>query len=261
MRARGRMTKRLSFPVFMKTAFRCLFMQAAWNFENFQGVGFAYALAPFTREQGIGEAEVRDLMQRHLACFNTNPYFSGMVVGGVLRLEKERLEGRVSGEEIEALKKDLMGALGALGDSLIWGALRPLAGLAAVLTALVLESLAPVIFLVIYNSMTLWLRVAGVRNGYAYGPDLAAYLKELDFQRKIFFMNGMILFGMGALLPVWVSQVLPALNILYLGLLVLVVVLMGLVRSAERRRVPLMFQVAALLLCAQILVRMGWPAL
>jgi len=251
-------TKQLSFPLLVKTVFRGFFIQSAWNYENFQGIGFAYTLIPFLRRIPSGQEAMQDILKRHVTCFNTNPYLSGMIVGGVMRMEEEHAAGRVTADQIESYKKGLTGALGALGDSLIWGALRPLAGLVAVLVALLAESLAPLIFLLLYNAGALWFRVTGVRNGYAYGVDLLAYLKKIDLQQKIYWMNCFILFAVGVLLPLWIFQAVPVMNFTYLGLFGFMAILIGSFWIAERRGISLLFQVAALLLLSELLAHVGW---
>ncbi len=254
-------TKHLPVTMLMKTVFRVFFIQAAWNYENFQGIGFTYALVPFLQKRDLGSEEAREFMKRHLNYFNTNPYLAGMIVGGTIRLEEERLEGRATPGQVEAFKNDLVGPLGALGDSLTWGALRPLAGLAAVLVAIIADSLAPLIFLVLYNTFALWLRVSGVKNGYAYGDGLLRYLKDVNFQKKIFRMNGLILFLVGVFLPLWTIQAVPGLSFAYIGLFCFMVFLVWAVWSVERKGVPLLFQVAALFFLSQLLAYMGWVTL
>jgi PTS system mannose-specific IID component len=251
-------TEELSTGRLTHVVLRNLLIQAAWNYDNFQGVGFAYAVLPSLRTGSEGEADERPLLQRHMKFFNTNPYLAGMIIGGTLRLEEERREDRITSEQIDVFKNDLMGALGALGDSFIWGALRPLVGLLAVLVAILFETIAPLVFLVLYNGVTLWLRFSGVKNGYRHGFDVLRYLKDLQLQRKIHWMNGVILFLVGAFLPLWGMQILPLRSFAYFGLCgFLVLVLLG-VWSAERKGVSLFVQVICLLLLSQGLAFLGW---
>lgn len=250
--------KHLPISVLVKALFRGFFIQAAWNFENFQGVGFAYALVPLLRQDGFEEEEVKALARRHLSCFNTNPYFAGMILGGTLRLEEERIQGRATAEQIETFKNDLTGALGALGDSFTWGALRPLAGLAGVLAAMIYETSAPLVFLAVYNIVVFWIRGAGLRNGYACGPDLLTYLSSIKLQKKIYWMNGMILFAVGALLPLWIMQAVPAVGLTYLGLFLFMILLVWAGLKAEQKGVPLLVQGVVLLILSQGLSHMGW---
>lgn len=250
--------KKLPYPVLMRTVFRSFFIQAGWNYENFQAIGFVYALLPFITYSSREKSEVQEIVQRHLVCFNTNPYLSGMILGGVMRLEEDRVEGKRTPEEIDTFKQDLMGALGALGDSFFWGALRPLAGLVAVLTAFRFETLAPILFLVLYNAVVMWLRISGVRNGYGYGVDFLNYLKEINLQQKIYWMNGLILFSAGALLPLWILQAVPVIGIPFFSLFAILLGLGWLIWKAERREVSLVYQVGALFVLSELFAQFGW---
>ncbi len=242
----------------MQAVGRSLFIQSAWNYENFQGVGFGYALVPLMKETASQDAPDPDLAARHLKSFNTNPYMVGMILGGVLRLEERLASGQGSVEDVENFKSSLMGAFGALGDSFVWGGLRPLLGLLAVMLAVLSGAVAPLVFLVCYNGIVLWLRIAGVRNGYAYGAELIQYLKTINLQRKIYRMNGLTLFMIGALLPLWALQVRPEVPVFFAGLLALLVMVIYLLWKAERKGVPMLLQAAALLLVAQLLAQTGW---
>ncbi len=242
----------------MRAVGRGLFIQSAWNYENFQGVGFGYALMPLLKQDEAQTAPVPDVAARHLKSFNTNPYMAGMILGGVLRLEEGLVSGQGSVEDVENFKSSLTGAFGALGDSFVWGGVRPLLGLMAVMLAVVSESVAPLVYLICYNGVVLWLRVAGVRNGYAFGADLIQYLKTINLQRKIYRMNGLTLFMVGALLPLWALQVRPEVPVFFAGLFGLLVMLVYLLWKAERKGVPLVLQAAALLLVSQLLAQTGW---
>ncbi|NOY54041.1 MAG: PTS system mannose/fructose/sorbose family transporter subunit IID [Deltaproteobacteria bacterium] len=244
----------LSFVQGTQLVVRSFFLQAAWNYENFQGIGFAYMLVPFL-PRGVDDGEVS---RRYLRYFNTNPYFAGMIAGGTLRLEMERAEGHVSVEQIDLFREDLTGALGALGDSFVWGTLRPLAGLSAVLTAMFSETMAPLFFLLFYNSVTLWLRVSGIVNGYGSGLNLLQYLKRLELQKKIYWMNALTLFAVGAFLPLWGIQALPMRSFAYFGLCGFLLVVIAGAWLGERRGVPLSVRVVFLFLLSLFLTHMGW---
>jgi len=250
--------KRLAPSRVMQLVFRGLFVQSCWNFDNFQGVGFTYALDLGALPLGGEEKEVKAVYERHMKYFNTNPYMAGLIVGGVVRLEEERLKGGATIEQIETFKRDLMAALGALGDSLIWGTLRPFASLLAVMAALIFESPAPLVFLLIYNGLTLWIRVAGIKNGYAYGSEILHYLKHLNLQRQIFWLNGLILFAVGSLLPLWVAQATPVPSFSFFAICGAVLGVVYGVWKGEQMRVSYLAQVLILLLVSQLLAHGGW---
>jgi len=246
--------KSLPFVRRIRLVVRSFFLQAAWNYDNFQGIGFAYMMAPFL-PAGSAKGEQS---RRYLQCFNTNPYLAGMIAGGTLRLEEERGEGRIPAEQIDLFRNDLTGALGALGDSFVWGTLRPLAGLLAVLVAMFSESLAPLFFLLLYNSVALGLRVSGIVNGYDSGLDLLQYLKRLELQKKMYWMNGLTLFAVGAFLPLWGVQVFPMRSFAYLGLCGFLIVVIAGAWLGERKGIPLPVRVGLLLLLTHLMTHMGW---
>jgi mannose/fructose/N-acetylgalactosamine-specific phosphotransferase system component IID len=250
--------KNLSSRRLLKLLLRGLLIQSCWNFENFQGIGFAYVLGRSSLPEGAGEEQEKAFYQRHMKCFNTNPYLAGLIVGGVVRLEEEYSAGRATAAQIETYKQDLTGPLGALGDSLTWGTWRPLASLLAVMTALMFESLAPLVFLILYNCVALWIRYTGIRNGYAYGSDILGYLKVLNLQKKIFWMNGFILFVAGALLPLWVVQEVPQASLLFFGICVLMMVLVLAVLKSEKLGRSYLVQIVVLLFFSQVLAHLGW---
>lgn len=164
---------------------RSFLLQGSWNFERMQGLGWCYALFPALREHYKGDEELRRAVIRHLGYFNTQPYMASFVLGAVARLEEEVAAGRMSGAEIEELKKGLMGPLGALGDSFFWAGIRPAASVVSVVLFLAGMLWAPLIFLVLFNVPHLWFRWAALKDGYYHGVRVVEVMMRYDFQRKI----------------------------------------------------------------------------
>lgn len=188
----------------LKTAARSFFVQAAWNFERMQSVGFAWALLPALREIYPGKEERLRALKRHLELVNTHPYMSPLVMGSVIRAEQEAShqgEGGAGAQRVSMLKQALCGPLAAIGDSLFWATLRPLAALAAVALAWMAPELgwqAPLwVFLGLFNLPHLVVRLNGVYQGYTLGPAVAEYLRRTDTQGVIaaFRLAVMILLG------------------------------------------------------------------
>ena len=88
-------------------------------------------------------------LTRHLEFFNTNPTMATYVIGAVAAGELDAEE--VGGETVADVKRSLSGPLGMAGDALLWGSLRPLAGLSGVAVALLGHAWAAVALLVLYN--------------------------------------------------------------------------------------------------------------
>ncbi len=180
---------RLAWPVLLRIFFRSFLVQASWNFERLQNLGFFYLLSPGLRSI-YGDSLSRDVCERHSAYFNTHPYFSPLVAGTVLRLEAKAHAGEETTIDAETYKQMVMGPFAAMGDALFWGGLRPLAALIGLLIASQGSLWAPVVFLVLFNLPHLLFRSGGLLLGYTQGlraietvqkcrlPDLALRLKE-----------------------------------------------------------------------------------
>lgn len=168
---------------------RLLLLQASWNFQRLQGGGWFYALAPVLRLL-YGEKEMLRITREHAGYFNTHPYLAPAVVGAAIRIEIERSEGKEPGVEIADFKQMVAAPYAAVGDALFWGGLRPLASGVALLLATKGLVFAPLVFLLLFNALPLWFRIAGFFSGYELGirsveflqrrklPDLAIHAKE-----------------------------------------------------------------------------------
>lgn len=168
-----------------KMFLRSFLLQGSWNFERMQSLGFAYAMLPFLRSVIKDEGRRRESMARHTSYFNTQPYLALFALGAAARLEEEIAAGRAKPEEVERLKTALMGPLGALGDSLFWGGVKPAAAVIAVVLFLSGIPWAPVVFLVIYNIPHLFARWAALRDGYEHGVKVVHVMAQYQLQRKV----------------------------------------------------------------------------
>lgn len=180
---------------------RSFFLQAVWNPRGMQNVGFCFALMPVARL--FSEPERQKFMMRHLGFFNTNPTMASYVIGAVARAE---VEGRGILES-DDVKLTMGGPLGMAGDSLMWGAIRPAAGLVAALIAVsVLYGrsssiwLAPAVQLAMYNVPHLLLRARGIWVGYRLGPVAAVEVTGRGFRTAVTTARGLAAFAAGMIL-------------------------------------------------------------
>lgn len=169
--------------------FRLLLLQGSWNFERLQGGGWFYAMAPVLRVL-YGEKETQRIVREHIGYFNTHPYLAPTVVGAVIRLELDRVAGQEPEIGIAEFKEMVAAPYAAVGDALFWGGLRPLVAGIALLLAVKGLVVAPLVFLLLFNALPLWFRIAGFLSGYELGlksveflqrrnlPDLAIRTKE-----------------------------------------------------------------------------------
>ncbi len=132
------MTRSLLIYIFL----RSLTIQASFNFKRMQNLGFAFTMLPLLRKQN--PQWIVDSRNNHLQMFNTHPYLTAGVIGSVIRLEAD-------GDKLEAdhLKKAVMGAYAAIGDSFFWGSLRLCSAVGAVILAYHGYLLAPLVFMLL----------------------------------------------------------------------------------------------------------------
>jgi len=169
---------------------RSLLLQAFWNFEGMQNLGFLFALEPLLARAYPDRDQRTEAAFRHMGCFNTNPFTAGLVLGAV-----GAMEAAPAGQDaarLEGLKKTMSAAVAAMGDSFFWGALRPAAAAAGMLAWLILWSAgvphawlpAGLLYLVLFNVPALAARWTGIRLGFEGKENLAAELKRLRWQEK-----------------------------------------------------------------------------
>ena len=72
----------------LQTFVRSFFMQALWNFERMQNVGFAFSVEPLLKAAHRSKDSFREALRRHCDYFNTHPYFAPIVMGVIYNKEK-----------------------------------------------------------------------------------------------------------------------------------------------------------------------------
>jgi mannose/fructose/N-acetylgalactosamine-specific phosphotransferase system component IID len=151
---------------------RANLLQAAWNFERQQGLGWAFALAPALARLYPERTLRLERLAEHTAYFNTQPTLASLALGAAIRAEEQRAAGRGDAASMARLKAALGSTLAAAGDRLFWFTLRPFAAAAGVLLALARpqEPWGALTLWLLYALPHLGLRFAGVVWGYAAGP-------------------------------------------------------------------------------------------
>lgn len=169
---------------------RSLFLQALWNFERMQNMGFLFCLHPNLSKIYRSREDRRKAFERHLEFFNTQPYLANVLLGMVLNLEeKSAVEGTPSGSNISAFKTRMSGPVAAIGDSFFWGSWRPFCVLACVGAMTVwgpAAGLWPTLgFLVLYNLVHVPLRYRALVEGYRRGTSVVDWLGRLKVQKWV----------------------------------------------------------------------------
>ena len=179
------MTGRVDRWTLLKVGLRANLLQAAWNFERQQGLGWAYALVPALKQLYPEHATRLERLAEHTAYFNTQPTLASLALGAAIRAEEGRAAGVGDAASMARLKSALGSTLAAAGDRLFWFSLRPLAAAVGVLLALSHPQHAwgAVALWCLYAVPHLGLRLAGVLWGYAAGPAVltGAFRERLEY--------------------------------------------------------------------------------
>jgi PTS system mannose-specific IID component len=161
---------------------RSFAIQGSWNYRTLIGGGFAFALLPALRSIYHRDPEARDAaVQRHVHIFNSHPYVVGVALGAVAELEAERVDPDV----IDRFKTAVRGALGSLGDALVWAGWRPACALLGLVIVFAGASwwVGPAVFLVVYNAGHIALRTWGFRVGFRHGRKVGDVLRRANLAR------------------------------------------------------------------------------
>ncbi|GMO66954.1 MAG: hypothetical protein Nk1A_4770 [Endomicrobiia bacterium] len=110
------------FYIFIKT----FFIQALWNYERLQNVGFLFILKPFLCKIYSDEGGRKKAFLRHMGFFNTHPYMASLIIAIVANMEKElsKCERGEQKYDVNSVKNIMEGPLAAIGDSFFGGTLR-----------------------------------------------------------------------------------------------------------------------------------------
>ena len=158
---------------------RLMLLQAVWNYERMQGIGFAHALSPAARKLAKDDAEAARSLVPQAGSFNTHPVMAAVAVGVVADQLERRARGETALDDagILRVKQALGSSLAAMGDPLFWNAVRPLLALTAVYGWRDDRSWLGALTIVAgYNAFALGYRLRGLFQGYARGLSYVAQL-------------------------------------------------------------------------------------
>lgn len=201
-----KLTKKDRLTVF----WRSQFLQASWNFERMQNVGWAYAMIPALKKLYTTKEDRAQALKRHLEFFNTHPYLAAPVLGVTLTLEEERAAGRdIDNAAIQGVKIGMMGPLAGVGDPIFWGTLRPVLGAFAASLALSENYLGPIIFFLGWNLIRMAFLWYSQELGYVQGGNIAQNLSGGLMQKLTQGASVLGMFIMGVLVPRWTNMNFP----------------------------------------------------
>jgi PTS system mannose-specific IID component len=157
--------------VLRRMALRASLLQATWNYERQQGLGWAWSLMPALARVLPDRRDRAARLAEHTAYFNTQPTLASVALGVVAGLEEQRAQGEaVDADQVARVKGVLGSALAALGDRLFWFTLRPFSACVGLLFAARGSWSGAVMMWIVYNLLHLGMRWRGVSWGYRSGP-------------------------------------------------------------------------------------------
>lgn len=205
-------TKKITDKELHGVIMRAGFLQASWNFERMQSLGFAHAMVPVIKKlYPVQDSQERkDAIKRHLEFFNTHPFVAAPVMGVTVAMEEERANGKdIDDSAINGVKVGLMGPLAGVGDPIFWGTARPILAALGAGIALSGSLLGPILFFVLFNLVRLATIYYGVKYGYSKGLNIVQDMSGGVLQKLTEGASILGLFIMGVLVQRWTSINVP----------------------------------------------------
>lgn len=194
----------------MHVAWRSQFLQASWNFERMQNLGWAYAMIPALKKLYKSKEERSEALKRHLEFFNTHPYLASPILGVTLSLEEEKAAGKdIDNAAVQGVKIGMMGPLAGVGDPIFWGTIRPVLGAFAASLALSNSWLGPIFFFVIWNLIRMGFLWYTQELGYVQGGNITKNLSGGLMQKLTQGASVLGMFILGVLVPRWTTMNFP----------------------------------------------------
>lgn len=139
--------------------------------------GFCYSLMPFINKFYKDPKDKKDALVRNMSYFNTTITMSTFIMGLTASMEKENsMRKDFDTTSINAVKSSLMGPMAGIGDSIFWGVIRVIAAGIAVSMGQSGNILAPIIFLLLFNIPSIFIKYYGTFLGYSLG---SKYIEKL----------------------------------------------------------------------------------
>lgn len=179
--------------IHLRMFMRAFFIQALWNYERMQNIGFLFILKPFLYKIYLNKDKRKEVLLRHTVFFNTHPYAANMIIAVIANMEKKVAEGGSNEKifDIGAVKSAMEGPLAAIGDSFFWGTLRPLVALISISMLIFLKTsdswfgaynvLIPLLFIFLYNIVHIFVRYRLMSMGFLFGRESIVRLSKFNF--------------------------------------------------------------------------------
>lgn len=188
-----RQTKRLSKKALMSVYWRAHTLEASFNYQNYQGSGYCYAMIPALRELFPDQKDLAKALRRHYEFFNTTPQISSLIFGISCAMEEEISSNpEMADSSVNAVKAALMGPLAGIGDSLFQGTFRIIAAGVAAQLGLQGNVLAPIVFILLYNVPHFAARWWLMWKSYEFGSKFINQIYKSNIMDKITLCFGIL---------------------------------------------------------------------
>jgi PTS system N-acetylgalactosamine-specific IID component len=153
---------------------RMLWVQASFNYQRMQSAGFLYAMLPALQKIHKNKHDLTMSLKLHNEFFNTSPWLVTFMQGVILAMEK----GKQPIETIRSFKVAAMGPLGGIGDAMCQLTILPITASIAAALALDNVTIAPIIFLLMFNIVRFSIYIPLFNYGYKLGLTALSSLKQ-----------------------------------------------------------------------------------
>ena len=170
---------------------RTFFLQALWNFERLQNIGFLYIIYPVFKSLYKDKEQRKQALLRHIGFFNTNPYMINIIIAMVINSETNIACGKEQNiKKPEMIKSVMAGPVAAIGDSFFWGTWRPFVSFVSILMIILsmnmfsvsLFWIAPIIFIVLYNVVHLSFRYWSLVISFRLNEKMIKLISKLELK-------------------------------------------------------------------------------
>jgi len=188
--------------MFLRMFFRSFFIQAGWNYERFQNLGFAFSMQPALEKIYPDREKLKAALLRHLQLFNTQPYMASFVLGNMAGLEERAAAGPEARlKSLPGVKQALASSYASIGDRIFWGRLKPMTTQICLLVwaaggfygwlftgldtpvSMPLLLAGPLLGIAFYSAFAVYWRWRGLKAGYACGGEASCGLDCADWPR------------------------------------------------------------------------------
>jgi PTS system N-acetylgalactosamine-specific IID component len=159
---------------YTKTALRAYWLQNGFNYNNYQGIGYANMLFPALRKIYTNDDDLREALKENIEFFNTNIH----LVTFIANLHLGMLDNGQSHQDAKNLKVALMGPLAGVGDSISQFVIAPLFGSIGAAMAAEGQMFGAIFFLLGMNLSLLALKLIFGNMGMKFGTSAVATLTD-----------------------------------------------------------------------------------